>query len=176
MSDGVAFVDITAGGAPRPAAFLPAASSAMAIWADVKVYGNYAYIVGDAPGRGLQVYTYIRFCQKVMSLHSGLQELCLHRRRRTEEGPADMYRRFCQEVMSLHSGLQELCLHYHRRTRERPAGIYRMMMIISRLVNLGCRRPLQKCEIYTHQSGVFSHYPLSLRIWDILSMSRKPPL
>jgi choice-of-anchor B domain-containing protein len=55
LDNGTAFVDITAPGNLIYLGKLPTATSSSP-WRDVKVYGNYAYIVSEANGHGVQVF------------------------------------------------------------------------------------------------------------------------
>jgi hypothetical protein len=48
-----------------------------------------------------------------------------------------------------------------------------IMMIVSPFGHLGCGRLLQECEMYSHQSRMFSHTPPLLRSPDILVKGRK---
>lgn len=59
-TDGVTFVDVTDPANPRPRGHLPAAVGP-AIWRDVKVYDNHAYVVADgSPGHGVQIFDLTR--------------------------------------------------------------------------------------------------------------------
>ena len=53
-SNGTSFVDITDPLNPQHVAILPTESSS-SLWRDIKVIGNYAYIVSEAPQHGLQI-------------------------------------------------------------------------------------------------------------------------
>ncbi len=53
-SNGTSFVDISDPLNPQHVAILPSASSS-SLWRDIKVIGNYAYIVSEAPQHGLQI-------------------------------------------------------------------------------------------------------------------------
>ena len=53
--NGVCFIKIESGGVPHFMGRLPAHSST-SLWRDVKVIGNYAYVVSESPGHGLQVF------------------------------------------------------------------------------------------------------------------------
>lgn len=55
LSTGTVFVDITTPTAPVYLGFLPTATS-NSLWRDLKTYGNYAYIVSEASGHGMQVF------------------------------------------------------------------------------------------------------------------------
>ena len=55
LDNGTAFVDITDDAAPVYLGKLLTATTAIT-WRDVKVYGDYAFIVSEAPGHGMQVF------------------------------------------------------------------------------------------------------------------------
>lgn len=55
LTNGVAFVDISDPVAPVYLGNLPTHTSA-SIWRDIKVFGQYAFVVSEAPGHGLQVF------------------------------------------------------------------------------------------------------------------------
>ncbi|WP_222982827.1 choice-of-anchor B family protein [Flagellimonas meishanensis] len=55
LDNGTAFVDITDAGAPVYLGKLMTATTAI-LWRDVKVYGDYALIVSEAPNHGMQVF------------------------------------------------------------------------------------------------------------------------
>ena len=55
LSTGTAFVDITDPAAPIYLGNLPT-HSVSSIWRDIKVYANYAFIVSEAPGHGMQIF------------------------------------------------------------------------------------------------------------------------
>ena len=55
LDNGTAFVDITEDAAPVYLGKLLTATTAIT-WRDVKVYGDYAFIVSEAPGHGMQVF------------------------------------------------------------------------------------------------------------------------
>jgi len=58
--DGLTFVDVTDPLNPRAIGHLPAAA-APAVWRDVKVYADHAYVVADgSPGHGVQVFDLTR--------------------------------------------------------------------------------------------------------------------
>ncbi len=59
LSDGTAFVDISAPTAPIFLGKLPTHSSNSS-WRDVKVYNNHAFIVSEASGHGMQVFDLTR--------------------------------------------------------------------------------------------------------------------
>ena len=53
--NGVCFVKLESGGVPHFMGRLPTHST-NSLWRDVKVIGDYAYVVSEAPGHGLQVF------------------------------------------------------------------------------------------------------------------------
>ena len=55
LDDGTAFVDISDPESPKYLGKLPS-STANSSWRDIKVYKNYAFIVSEAAGHGLQVF------------------------------------------------------------------------------------------------------------------------
>ena len=54
-SSGVCFLRLESGGVPHYMGHLQSHSST-SLWRDVKVLGNYAYIVSESPGSGLQIF------------------------------------------------------------------------------------------------------------------------
>lgn len=59
LRDGVAFVDVTDPTAPVHLGFLPSHTDA-SVWNDVKVYGDFAFVVSEATGHGMQVFDLTR--------------------------------------------------------------------------------------------------------------------
>ncbi|MDX1418637.1 MAG: choice-of-anchor B family protein [Rubricoccaceae bacterium] len=59
LSNGTAFVDVTDPSDPVYLGLLPSATSS-STWRDVKTIGNYAYIVSEASGHGMQVFDLTR--------------------------------------------------------------------------------------------------------------------
>ena len=59
LDNGTAFVDLSTPGAPVYLGKLPTATTAT-VWRDVKVYQDHAYIVSEAPGHGMQVFSLAR--------------------------------------------------------------------------------------------------------------------
>lgn len=59
LNNGTAFVDITNAASPINLGFLPTHSN-NSLWRDIKVVGNYAYIVSEAGGHGIQVFDLTR--------------------------------------------------------------------------------------------------------------------
>jgi choice-of-anchor B domain-containing protein len=59
LSNGTAFIDISNPTEPVYLGKLPTHTQA-SIWRDVKVYNNYAFIVSEAPGHGMQVFDLTR--------------------------------------------------------------------------------------------------------------------
>jgi choice-of-anchor B domain-containing protein len=55
LNTGTSFIDISDLEFPRIVGFLPAHTT-NSIWRDIKTYGNYAFIVSEAPGHGMQVF------------------------------------------------------------------------------------------------------------------------
>jgi choice-of-anchor B domain-containing protein len=55
LSTGTAFIDISTPTAPVYLGFLPTATS-NSTWRDIKTLGNYAYIVSEASGHGMQIF------------------------------------------------------------------------------------------------------------------------
>jgi choice-of-anchor B domain-containing protein len=59
LSNGTAFIDISNPTEPVYLGKLPTHTQA-SIWRDVKVYNNYAFIVSEAPGHGMQIFDLTR--------------------------------------------------------------------------------------------------------------------
>jgi choice-of-anchor B domain-containing protein len=57
---GTSFVDVTSPAAPVYLGSLPAHQNRTAIWRDIKVYRNHAYIVADVSSHGMQVFDLTR--------------------------------------------------------------------------------------------------------------------
>ena len=55
VSTGTSFVDLSYLEFPRIVGFLPTHTTSSS-WRDIKTYGNYAFIVSEAPGHGMQVF------------------------------------------------------------------------------------------------------------------------
>ena len=57
LFEGTAFVDISSPNDPKIAAFMRSAAQGFGnSWRDIKTYKNYAYVVSEANGHGLQIY------------------------------------------------------------------------------------------------------------------------
>ncbi len=59
LEDGTAFIDISDPNAPVYLGKLPTQTSTSQ-WRDIKVYNNYAFIVSEAPGHGIQIFDLTR--------------------------------------------------------------------------------------------------------------------
>ena len=55
LNTGTSFIDISNLELPRIVGFLPTHTTNSS-WRDIKTYGNYAFIVSEAPGHGMQVF------------------------------------------------------------------------------------------------------------------------
>ena len=58
-TSGISFVDVTSPAAPRVLGRLPTRTS-NSLWRDVKTVGNYAYVVSEAGGHGIQIFDLTR--------------------------------------------------------------------------------------------------------------------
>ncbi len=56
LDDGTAFIDISNPSEPIYAAKLIGGSGGASLWRDIKVYNNFAYVVSEATGHGMQVF------------------------------------------------------------------------------------------------------------------------
>ena len=59
LNTGTSFIDISDLEIPRIVGFLPTHTTNSS-WRDIKTYGNYAFIVSEAPGHGMQVFDLTR--------------------------------------------------------------------------------------------------------------------
>ncbi|MCB0467916.1 MAG: choice-of-anchor B family protein, partial [Aequorivita sp.] len=60
LNDGIAFVDISTPTSPRFLGKLNSTGGKTSWWHDVKVYNNYAYIVSESSGFGVQIFDLTR--------------------------------------------------------------------------------------------------------------------
>ncbi len=67
LDNGTAFVDITDPSAPIFTAKVYGGTGGASIWRDIKVYNNYAYIVSEAGGHGMQVFDLTRLRDVVIA-------------------------------------------------------------------------------------------------------------